>query len=276
LLVIIFAVEPSNIRLTHSLPESPTEKEQIMTIIKNSQVAIVTGASRGIGAAVARRLASAGFAVAINYASSSKEAEALVAELSAQGAKAIAVRADVANAGEVRTMFEITEQQLGKIDVLVNNAGVLKTVPLADTSDALYDQTFDINVRGTFNTLREAAGRMNEGGRIVNFSSTTLALNMPGYAVYNATKAAVEAFTHVFAKELRGRHITVNAVAPGPIATSLFLDGKTEEQIRTFANMPPLQRLGQPEDIASVVSFLASADAGWVNGQILRANGGVA
>jgi 3-oxoacyl-[acyl-carrier protein] reductase len=276
LLVIIFAVEPSNIRLTHSLPESPTEKEQIMTIIKNSQVAIVTGASRGIGAAVARRLASDGFAVAINYASSSKEAEALVAELSAQGAKAIAVRADVANAGEVRTMFEITEQQLGKIDVLVNNAGVLKTVPLADTSDALYDQTFDINVRGTFNTLREAAGRMNEGGRIVNFSSTTLALNMPGYAVYNATKAAVEAFTHVFAKELRGRHITVNAVAPGPIATSLFLDGKTEEQIRTFANMPPLQRLGQPEDIASLVSFLASADAGWVNGQILRANGGVA
>jgi 3-oxoacyl-[acyl-carrier protein] reductase len=276
LLVIIFAVESSNIGLTHSLPESPTEKEQIMTIIKNSQVAIVTGASRGIGAAVARRLASDGFAVAINYASSSKEAEALVAELSAQGAKAIAVKADVANAGEVRTMFEITEQQLGKIDVLVNNAGVLKTVPLADTSDALYDQTFDINVRGTFNTLREAAGRMNERGRIVNFSSTTLALNMPGYAVYNATKAAVEAFTHVFAKELRGRHITVNAVAPGPIATSLFLDGKTEEQIRTFANMPPLQRLGQPEDIASVVSFLASADAGWVNGQILRANGGVA
>lgn len=140
-----------------------------MTIIKNSQVAIVTGASRGIGAAVARRLASDGFAVAINYASSSKEAEALVAELSAQGANAIAVKADVANAGEVRTMFEITGQQLGKIDVLVNNAGVLKTVPLADTSDALYDQTFDINVRGTFNTLREAAGRMNEGGRIVNF-----------------------------------------------------------------------------------------------------------
>jgi 3-oxoacyl-[acyl-carrier protein] reductase len=150
-----------------------------MTITKNSQVAIVTGASRGIGAEVARRLASDGFAVAINYASSSKEAEALVAELSAQGAKAIAVKANVADAGEVRAMFEITEQQLGKIDVLVNNAGVLKTVPLADTSDALYDQTFDINVRGTFNTLREAAARMNEGGRIVNFSSTTLALNMP-------------------------------------------------------------------------------------------------
>jgi 3-oxoacyl-[acyl-carrier protein] reductase len=247
-----------------------------MNTLKNAQVAIVTGASRGIGAAVARRLAKDGFAVAVNYASSSGEADALVAELMAAGAKAIAVKADVSNADDVRRMFETTEQQLGKVDVLVNNAGVLKTVPLADASDALYDQTFDINVRGTFNTLREAATRMNDGGRIVNFSSTTLALNMPGYAIYNATKAAVEAFTHVFAKELRGRNITVNAVAPGPIATSLFLDGKTEEQIQTFAKMPPLQRLGQPDDIASVVAFLAGPDAGWVNGQILRANGGLA
>ena len=247
-----------------------------MNTIKNAQVAIVTGASRGIGAAVAQRLANDGFAVAVNYASSSSEADALVAQLTAAGAKAIAVKADVSKADDVRRMFETTEQQLGKVDVLVNNAGVLKTLPLADTSDALYDQTFDINVRGTFNTLREAAARMNNGGRIVNFSSTTLALNMPGYAIYNGTKAAVEAFTHVFAKELRGRNITVNAVAPGPIATSLFLDGKTEEQIQTFAKMPPLQRLGQPDDIASVVSFLVGPDAGWVNGQTLRANGGVA
>jgi 3-oxoacyl-[acyl-carrier protein] reductase len=247
-----------------------------MTTLNNARVAIVTGASRGIGAAVAQRLAKDGFAVAINYASSSREADALVAELTAAGAKAIAVKADVSNADDVRRMFEITEQQLGKVDVLVNNAGVLKTVPLADSSDALYDQTFDINVRGTFNTLREAAARMNGGGRIVNFSSTTLALNMPGYAIYNATKAAVEAFTHVFAKELRGRNITVNAVAPGPIATSLFLDGKTDEQIQSFAKMPPLQRLGQPDDIASVVAFLVGADSGWVNGQILRANGGLA
>jgi 3-oxoacyl-[acyl-carrier protein] reductase len=241
-----------------------------------SKVALVTGASRGIGAAVARRLASDGFSVVVNYASSSNEADALVAELKAAGAQAIAVKADVAKADEVRHMFEISQQRLGKVDVLVNNAGVLKTVPLADTSDALFDQTLNINLRGTFNTLREAAARMSDGGRIVNFSSTTLALNMPGYAVYNATKAAVEAFTHVFAKELRGRNITVNAVAPGPIATSLFLDGKTDEQIQTFAKMPPLQRLGQPDDIASVVSFLAGPDAGWVNGQILRANGGVA
>jgi 3-oxoacyl-[acyl-carrier protein] reductase len=247
-----------------------------MNTLNHAQVAIVTGASRGIGAAVAQRLAKDGFAVVVNYASSSTEADALVAELTAAGAKAIAVKADVSNADDVRRMFDTAEQQLGKVDVLVNNAGVLKTVPLADTSDALYDQTFDINVRGTFNTLREAAARMNDGGRIVNFSSTTLALNMPGYAIYNATKAAVEAFTHVFAKELRGRNITVNAVAPGPIATSLFLDGKTEEQIQNFAKMPPLQRLGQPDDIASVVAFLVGADSGWVNGQILRANGGLA
>ncbi|KAF0811451.1 3-oxoacyl-[acyl-carrier-protein] reductase FabG [Andreprevotia sp. IGB-42] len=240
------------------------------------RVAIVTGASRGIGAAIARRLASDGYAVVINYAASAAEADALVAELQAQGSQAIAVRADVASTAAVRALFDATEQQLGKVDVLINNAGIMKTVPLAEAGDDAYAQMFDINVRGTFNTLREAAGRMNNGGRIVNFSTTALALNLPGYAIYNATKAAVESFTHVFAKELRGRDITVNAVAPGPVATALFLDGKTEEQIQHFARTPPLQRLGQPEDIAAVVSFLAGPDAGWVNGQILRANGGLA
>jgi len=242
----------------------------------NPRVAIVTGASRGIGAAVAQRLARDGFAVAVNYATSPQQAEALVAELQAGGTRAIAVKADVSDAGEVRRMFETVERELGKVDVLVNNAGVLKVVPLADTSDAVFDQAFSINVRGTFNTLREAATRLNDGGRIVNFSSTTVALNLPGYAIYSATKAAVETFTHVFAKELRGRNITVNAVAPGPIATALFFEGKTEAQIQTFAKMPPLQRLGEPDDIACVVSFLAGPDAGWVNGQILRANGGIA
>ncbi|MDB5982890.1 MAG: polysaccharide biosynthesis family protein [Pseudomonas sp.] len=240
------------------------------------KVAIVTGASRGIGAEIAKRLAADGFAVAVNYASSAAEADSLVAQIIADGGQAVAIKADVANAADVRSLFDITEQQLGKVDVLVNNAGVLKTVPLAETSDELFEQTFAINTRGTFNTLREAGVRMNDGGRIVNFSSTTLALNMPGYAIYNATKAAVESFTHVFAKELRGRSITVNAVAPGPVATELFLHGKSEEQIQQFAKMPPLQRLGQPEDIAHVVAFLVGPDAGWVNGQILRANGGLA
>lgn len=240
------------------------------------KVAIVTGASRGIGAEIAKRLAADGFAVAVNYANSAAEAETLVTQIIASGGQAVAIKADIAHAAEVRSLFEITEQKLGKVDVLVNNAGVLKTMPLAETSDELFEQTFAVNSRGTFNTLREAGARLNDGGRIVNFSSTTLALNLPGYAIYNATKAAVEAFTHVFAKELRGRNITVNAIAPGPVATELFLHGKSEEQIQQFAKMPPLQRLGQPEDIANVVAFLVGPDAGWVNGQILRANGGLA
>ncbi|MNT46361.1 3-oxoacyl-[acyl-carrier-protein] reductase FabG [compost metagenome] len=160
--------------------------------------------------------------------------------------------------------------------MLVNSAGILKVQPLAESSDELYDQTFDINTRGTFHTLREASARLADGGSIVNVSSTTVALNLPGYAIYIASKAAVESFTQVFAKELRGRRITVNAVAPGPVATALFLNGKSPELIEHYAKMPPLERLGQPEDISGVVSFLAGPDSGWVNGQVLRANGGIA
>jgi 3-oxoacyl-[acyl-carrier protein] reductase len=240
------------------------------------KVAIVTGASRGIGAAIAQRLAHDGFAVVINYATSAHEADALAAKLKESNYPAIAVKADVSKPDDVRRLFDMAEKTLGKVDVLVNNAGILKTMPLAETSDELFEQTFAINLRGTFNTLREAAKRLNNGGRIINFSSTVLALNLPGYAVYNGTKAAVEAVTRVFAKELRGRNITVNAVAPGPVATDLFLNGKSEEQVQQFAKMPPLERLGQPDDIAGVISFLAGPDAGWVNGQTLRANGGLA
>ena len=238
-------------------------------------VAIITGASRGIGAVIARQLARQGFAVVINYASSASEATALVAELRRDGHQAIAVQADVASAADVKRLFDETEQQLGKVDVLINNAGVLNVLPLAQYSDELYDHTFNINTKGTFNTLREAATRLNGGGRIVNFSSSTVGMNLPGYAVYIASKAAVESLTQVFAKELRGRQITVNAVAPGPVATELFLRGKSEEQIQTFSQMPPLERLGQPQDNANIVSFLVSPAADWVNGQILRANGGL-
>lgn len=240
-----------------------------------TRVVIITGASRGIGAVIARQLASEGFAVAINYASSAREASALVVELRQAGHKAMAVQADVANAADVARLFTETEQQLGKVDVLINNAGMLTVMPLAQHSDELYDQTFNINTKGTFNTLREAATRLNSGGRIVNFSSSTVGMNLPGYAVYIASKAAVESLTQVFAKELRGRQITVNAIAPGPVATQLFLQGKTEEQIQAFAKMPPLERLGQPQDIARIVSFLVSTAADWVNGQVLRANGGL-
>ena len=242
----------------------------------SQRIALVTGGSRGIGAAIVRRLARDSHAVAINYASSAAEAEALADDIRAAGGRALAVRADVSRADEVRAMFDQVEAGLGRIDVLVNSAGILKMVPLAETSDELYEQTFGINTRGTFNTLREAATRLADGGSIVNVSSTTIALNLPNYSVYIASKAAVESLTQVFAKELRGRRITVNAVAPGPVATELFLNGKSPELIEHYAKMPPLERLGQPEDIANVVSFLAGPEADWVNGQILRANGGVA
>lgn len=240
------------------------------------KVALVTGASRGIGTQIARQLAADGFAVAINYASSAAEAEKLVAELRAEGARVTAIQADMAQPEQVRELFVQCEQQLGGLDVLVNNAGIMQTTPLAETSDELFARTFAVNVQGVFGCLREAAQRMNDGGRIINLSTSALALKMPGYAVYNASKAAVEAMTQVLAKELRGRQITVNAVAPGPVETELFLEGKTVEMVQRLAHMSPLERLGQPEDIAAVVSFLVGPQGGWVNGQILRANGGIA
>ncbi|MFY0476703.1 SDR family oxidoreductase [Achromobacter marplatensis] len=240
------------------------------------RVALVTGGSRGIGAAIVRRLARDGYAVGINYASRADEADALANEIRQAGGRAVAVQADVSKAADVRALFDKVESELGRISALINSAGILKVQPLADTSDEDYAQAFDINTRGTFNTLREAATRLADGGSIVNVSSTTIALNLPGYAIYIASKAAVESFTHVFSKELRGRRITVNAVAPGPVATELFLKGKSPELIEHFAKMPPLERLGQPDDIAGVVSFLTGPDSGWINGQILRANGGVA
>ncbi len=242
----------------------------------NTKVALVTGGSRGIGAEITRRLARDGFAVAINYASDAAAAEALVAQLTADGTRAMAVCADVAQADQVSTMFTSIEQTLGRIDILVNNAGVLQLSPLAQASDELFARSFAINTQGVFNTLRLAATRLNDGGRIINLSSSVLALRLPGYGIYSATKAAVEALTGVFAKELRGRGITVNAVAPGPVASELFLNGKTAEEGQAFARMAPLERLGQPEDIAGVVAFLAGADGLWINGQVLRANGGLA
>ena len=245
-----------------------------MNTTQSTRVALVTGASRGIGAAIARRLASDGFAVAVNYAGSEAEAHAVAASIEQAGGRAIAVQADVASAAAVKRMFDTIEASLGRIDVLVNNAGVLPYVTIAETSDAVFERTFAINVQGTFNTLRESFTRMNDGGRIVNFSTSVLHMAPPTYGVYVATKAAVEAMSRVFTKELRGRGITCNTVAPGPVATGLFLNGKSEAQLEQAAQMAPLGRLGQPDDIAGVVSFLAGPDAGWVNGQVLRANGG--
>jgi len=239
------------------------------------RTAIVTGSSRGIGAAIAERLARDGFNVVVNYAGSESEAQALVARLTSEQLSAIAVKADVSRADEVRAMFDRAQREFGGVDVLVNNAGIMQLAPIADTDDALFDRHIAINLKGVFNGLREAAKRLRNGGRIINFSSSVVGLYQPTYGVYAATKAAVEAMTHVLANELRGKNITVNAVAPGPTATDLFLKGKPQEVVDRIAKLAPLERLGQPVDIASVVAFLAGPDGAWVNAQILRVNGGI-
>ncbi len=239
------------------------------------RAAIVTGSSRGIGRAIAQRLAANGFAVTVNFAGNRKSADEVVESIAAAGGQAIAVQADVSQASDVTRLFDETEAAFGPIDALVNNAGIMSMTPIAETDDATFDRMFAINVRGTFLTLREASKRMQNGGRIVNFSTSSTLLQLPGYATYCASKAAVEVYTTILAKELRGRSITVNAVAPGPVGTELFFEGKTEEQIARLANLNPFGRLGEPEDIARVVAFLLSAEAGWVNGQVIRANGGM-
>jgi 3-oxoacyl-[acyl-carrier protein] reductase len=240
-----------------------------------NKVAIVTGASGGIGAAVSRRLAQDGFTVVVNYAGKAEPAEALVREIEAAGGKAVAHQADIGDAEAVRKMFEAAETAFGGVDVLINNAGIMMLAPIADSDDALFDRQINVNLKGTFNTLREAAKRLRDGGRIVNFSSSVTGLLQPGYGVYAATKAAVEAMTSILTKELRGRNITVNSIAPGPTATKLFLDGKPQGVIDHLAKLAPLERLGQPEDIAAAVAFLVGPDGAWINGQTLRANGGI-
>ena len=241
----------------------------------STKVAIVTGASRGIGAAVAERLARDGFTVVINYSGNAAPAEALVRKIEENGGRALTAKADVSDAQAVRGMFDAAEAAFGGVDVLVNNAGIMPLSTIADTDDATFERLIDVNLKGTFNTLREAAKRLRDGGRIINFSSSVVGLLQPTYGVYAATKAAVEAMTSILAKELRGRNITVNAVAPGPTATDLFLKGKPQEVVDRLAKLAPLERLGQPGDIADVVAFLAGPDAAWINGQVLRANGGI-
>jgi 3-oxoacyl-[acyl-carrier protein] reductase len=244
-----------------------------MTI--DGKVAIVTGASRGIGAAVAERLAHDGYTVIVNYAGSASEAEALAAKIESGGGKAATARADVSDASAVAGMFDLAQRQFGGVDVLVNNAGIMRLSELKQTSDEDFERQVSINLKGVFNGMREAARRLRDGGRIISFSSSVVGLYQPSYGVYAATKAAVEALTHILSKELRGRNICVNAVAPGPTATALFLDGKPQEVIDHLSKLAPLERLGQPEDIAGVVAFLAGDDGAWINGQVLRANGGI-
>ena len=241
-----------------------------------ARTAIVTGASRGIGKAVAKRLASDGFAVVVNYASNAAEADATVAEIKSAGGQAIAVKADVGNAADVERLFGETAKAFGSIDVVVNNSGIMPLSPIGKADAGLFDKVIQTNLRGTFLIMAQAAQHMAGGGRIIAFSSSVLARSFPTYGPYIASKAGVEGLVHVLANEMRGRNITVNAVAPGPVGTELFLTGKSDEQITELAKLSPLERLGEPQDIARVVSFLAGPDGGWINSQVLRVNGGFA
>jgi 3-oxoacyl-[acyl-carrier protein] reductase len=238
--------------------------------------AIITGASGGIGGAVAQRLAKDGFSVVVNYAGKAAPAQAIVAAIQAAGGQAIAVQADVALAADVERLFKESMGAFGKPEVVVHCAGIMPLSRIAGNDVATFDKVIATNLRGAFLVFAQAAQHVLDGGRIIAFSSSVLAKNFPGYGPYIASKSGVEGMVRVLANELRGRSISVNAVAPGPVGTELFLNGKTAEQIDEFKKMSPLERLGLPEDIANLVSFLSGPDGGWVNSQVLRSNGGFA
>jgi 3-oxoacyl-[acyl-carrier protein] reductase len=240
------------------------------------KAAIVIGASGGIGHAVALRLAKDGFAIAAAYAGNAAKAEELVAAIKSSGGTAIAVKADISNAADVERLFKATLDAFGGVNVLVHTAGIMPLSKIADGDLEMFDKVIATNLRGTFIVLSQAAKHVSEGGRILAFSSSVLAKSFPGYGAYCASKGGVEGLVHVLANELRGRNITVNAVAPGPTATPLFLEGKSPQVIDQLTKMAPLERLGTPEDICVAVSFLAGPNGGWVNAQVLRVNGGFA
>jgi 3-oxoacyl-[acyl-carrier protein] reductase len=241
-----------------------------------NKVAIVTGGSGGIGRTVSLRLAGDGFATVVNYSGNAQKAQELVGEIEAAGGRSIAVQGNVANVDDMARLFTESTTTYGSIDVVVHLAGIMPLSSIADGDLPLFDSVIETNLRGSFIVLGQSARNVASGGRIIAFSSSVLAMSFPNYGPYIASKAGVEGLVRVLANELRGRNITVNAVAPGPVPTELFLKGKTEAQIEEFRKLPPLERLGRPEDIAGVVSFLAGPDGGWVNAQVVRANGGFA
>lgn len=242
----------------------------------NGKVVLVTGASRGIGSTIANQIAEAGAKVIVNYSGNKEAADKVVEQIIAKGGDAIAVQADVSKTDEVKNLFDIAIAHFGKIDVLVNNAGIMITKLIKDTTDEDFTRQFDINVKGTFNTMREAATRLENNGSIINFSTSVNRIMLPSYATYVATKAAVEQLTRVFSKEVGSKGINVNSVSPGPTNTELFTNGKPQEVIDRLASLSAFNRLGEPDDIAKIVVFLASDNAKWITAQNIGVNGGMA
>ncbi|TYL43842.1 SDR family oxidoreductase [Dickeya sp. ws52] len=243
---------------------------------QDAHVAIVTGASRGIGRAIALKLAQQGWRVVVNFARQRQQADEVVSRIHELGGCALAIQAQVEEPEQVAALFLQTKAQFGRIDAVINSAGVMANTPIADGDLAQFDRLIATNLRGAFIVLGEAARQVETGGRIIALSTSVIARSLPSYGPYIASKAGVEGLVRVLANELSGREITVNAVAPGPVATELFFNGKTDAQVAAITAMTPLERLGEPEDIANVVAFLVGPEGGWINGQVVRSNGGFA
>lgn len=241
----------------------------------NGKVALVTGSSRGIGAATAKRLAREGYAVTVNCVVNRDLAAGVVQEIEAAGGRAIWRQADVSDPEAVQQLFDANEEAFGGVDVVVSNAGIMRLAPTSQMTDADFNRMVDVNLKGSFYVLRQAARRVRDGGRIIALSSSITLLRSPTYGPYAVTKAAQELYTNVLAKELEGRRISVNAIAPGLVNTTLFTDGKTPQQIQGFIDRTPHKRLGEPSDIADVIATLCSGDGAWINGQTIFANGGI-
>ena len=242
---------------------------------KQKKVILITGASRGIGAFTASLLAQQGHSIIINYANNDQEANAVVQKIQANGGTATAFKANISHSDEVTQLFDYAIQTYGRLDVLMNNAGIMRLNKIEDVDDETIDQLLAINLKGPLYTMREAAKRLAHGGKIINLSSSVVGMKLESYGVYTASKAAIESLTAILAKELRGKTITVNAIAPGPTATALFLEGKSDELIARLIQAAPLERLGTVEDIAAVLDFAVNEGSNWVNAQILRVNGGI-
>jgi len=241
----------------------------------NGKVALVTGSSRGIGAATAKRLARDGYRVTVNCVVNRDLAAAVVKDIERAGGQAIWEQADVSDPSAVARLFDANQRAFGGVDVVVNNAGIMNLAPFASMTDEAFNRMIDVNLKGGFYVLRQAANRVRDGGRIISLSSSIIELRSPTYGPYTATKGANSYYSNILAKELAGRNISVNAIAPGLVNTTLFTDGKTPEVIDGFVQRTPHKRLGEPEDIANVIGTLCSGDGGWINGQTVFANGGV-